>query len=69
MEHHVNEDDIVLVEEFHLFVKGGSLGVAPTLPELPGSINSVAVTAKCELCGSTSWSQQALFVGMVQTQL
>ena len=44
----MNESTIALVQEFGFFVKGGSLGVAPTLAGLPGSISSVAHTAKCE---------------------
>ena len=48
MEYQVNESVPNLVEEFDLFIKGGSLGVAPTLPGLPGSISSVADTAKGE---------------------
>ena len=52
MEYHVNESDLVLVGEFSLFVKGESLNVEPTLPGLPGSIRSVAVTAKGGLDGS-----------------
>jgi len=52
VEYHVNESDLVLVDEFSLFVKGGSLNVEPTLPGLPGSIRSVAVTAKGGLDGS-----------------
>ena len=46
MEYHVNESVLAIVEEFDLFIKGGSLGVAPTLPGLPGSISNVADTAK-----------------------
>ena len=53
MEYHVNESDMVLVDEFSLFVKGESLGVEPTLPGLPGTIGSVAVTAKGWFYGST----------------
>ena len=49
VEYHVNES-LALVDEFSLFVKGGSLGVSPTLYYgLPGSISSEAVTAKGEL--------------------
>ena len=49
MEYRVNESVLALVEEFHLFVKGGSLGVSPTLSGLPGSLGSEAVTARGEL--------------------
>ena len=52
MEYHVNESDLVLIGEFSLFVKGESLNVEPTLSGLPGSIRSVAVTAKGGLDGS-----------------
>ena len=50
MEYRVNESVMVL-DEFRLFVKGGSLGTAPTLSGLPGSIRSDAVTAKGGFCG------------------
>ena len=46
MEYRVNESVQALVNEFGLFVKGGSLNVEPTLSGLPGSISSVAVTAR-----------------------
>ena len=49
VEYRVNESVLALVEEFDLFVKGGSLGVSPTLPGLPGSLSSTAVTARGEL--------------------
>ena len=49
MEYRVNESFSALVEEFDLFVKGGSLGVSPTLSGLPGSLGSEAVTARGEL--------------------
>ena len=49
VEYHVNESVLALVSEFYLFVKGGSLGVSPTLSGLPGSLSSVAVTARGEL--------------------
>ena len=45
----MNESVLALVDEFHLFVKGASLGVSPTLPGLPGSLSDVAVTARGEL--------------------
>ena len=48
VEYRVNES-LALVDEFSLFVKGGTLGVSPTLSGLPGSISSEAVTAKGEL--------------------
>jgi len=38
-----------LVEEFALFVKGGSLGVNPTLSRLPASLGSTTATARGEL--------------------
>ena len=50
MEYHVNESVQALVDEFSLFVKGGLLGVDPTLSGLPGSISSVAVTARGGFC-------------------
>lgn len=49
MEYRVNESVLALVDEFDLFVKGGSLGIDPTLSGLPGSLTSVAVTARGEL--------------------
>ena len=52
MEYHVDESVLALVGNFSLFVKGGSLGIAPTLSGLPGSIGNVAITARGELCGS-----------------
>ena len=51
MEYRVNESVQALVNEFGLFVKGGSLNVEPTLSGLPGSISSVAVTARGGFCG------------------
>ena len=45
----MNESVLALVDEFNLFVKGGSLGFSPTLPGLPGSLDSAAVTARGEL--------------------
>ena len=51
MEYRVNEGVLALVDEFSIFVKGGSLGTAPTLSGLPGSIRSDAVTAKGGFCG------------------
>ena len=49
MEYRTNESVLALVEEFNLFVKGGSLGVSPTLSGLPGSLSSTALTARGEL--------------------
>ena len=58
MEYHIKEDALTLVQEFDLFVKGGSLGVVPTLPGLPGSINSVADTARGKLHGALQCVEQ-----------
>ena len=44
----MNENILAIVDEFHLFVKGGSLGVYATLSGLPGSLSSTAVTARGE---------------------
>ena len=52
MEYHVNESVPALRDKFKLFVKGGSLGVDPTLSGLPGSLSSVNITARGELCGT-----------------
>jgi len=48
VEYRTNESVLALVEDFKMFVKGETLGVQPTLPGLPGSISSVAVTARGE---------------------
>ena len=47
-EYRTNETVLVLVDEFKFFVKGESLGVASTLPGLPGSLASTAITATGE---------------------
>ena len=53
MVYHVNESALALGGEFSLFVKGGSLGVAPTLSGLPGSIIHHISARRCgELCGA-----------------
>ena len=44
-EYRTNESVLALVDDFQLFVKGGSLGVAPTLSGLPGSLTAESVTA------------------------
>ena len=50
-EYRTNETVLALVDEFKLFVKGESLGVTSTLPGLPGSLASTAITAtgECKL--------------------
>ena len=58
MEYHINESVPTLVQDFDFFVKGGSLGVAPILPSLPGSISSFADTAKGELHGALQCVKQ-----------
>ena len=44
-EYRNNESVLALVDDFQLFVKGESLGVAPTLSGLPGSLVAESVTA------------------------
>ena len=46
VEYYTNESVLALVQEFRMFVKGETLGVQPILSGLPGSIGSVAVTAR-----------------------
>ena len=48
MEYRTNETVLTVVDEFKLFVKGESLGVASTLSGLPGSLASTAITATGE---------------------
>ena len=48
-EYRLNESVLAFVDEFKMFVKGGSLGVRSTPGGLPGSLDSVDITARGEL--------------------